>query len=143
MPVEIKRAYDKPSLSDGRRVLVDRLWPRGIKKENARIDHWLKALAPSDGLRKWFHSSANWAIFKKRYFKELSTPQASADLETLYGLLSNHEQVTLIYASKNSERNNAVALKELLDGMKKPPSSSGPAKAMAAPRRMAKRRPSA
>ncbi|HEY2168693.1 MAG TPA: DUF488 family protein [Candidatus Angelobacter sp.] len=140
MPVEIKRAYDKPSLSDGQRVLVDRLWPRGIKKEKARIDHWLKELAPSDGLRKWFHSSANWIIFKKRYFKELSTPEASADLETLYGLLSDHEQVTLVYASKDSERNNAAALKELLDGMKKPPSSSGQAKAMAVPRRMAKRR---
>jgi len=142
MPVEIKRAYEKPSLSDGQRVLVDRLWPRGIKKENARIDHWLRELAPSEGLRKWFHSSANWIIFKKRYFKELSTPEASADLEALYGLLSAHEQVTLVYASKDSERNNAAALKELLDGMKKPPSSSGPAKAMAVPRRMAKRRQS-
>ena len=109
---------------------------------SARIDHWLKELAPSDGLRKWFHSSANWAIFKKRYFKELNTPEASADLEKLYGLLFEYEQVTLVYASKDSERNNAVALKELLDGMKKPPSSSGPARAMAVPRRMAKRRSS-
>ncbi|MGB8130337.1 MAG: DUF488 family protein [Candidatus Angelobacter sp.] len=142
MPVEIKRAYDKPSLSDGQRVLVDRLWPRGIKKEKARIDHWLKQLAPSDGLRKWFHSSANWIIFKKRYFKELNTPAASADLETLYGILFEYDRVTLVYASKDSERNNAVALKELLDGMKKPPSSSGPARAMAVPRRMAKRRSS-
>ncbi|HZE82267.1 MAG TPA: DUF488 family protein [Candidatus Polarisedimenticolia bacterium] len=142
MPVEIKRAYEKPSLADGQRVLVDRLWPRGIKKEKIRIDHWLKELAPSENLRKWFHSSANWIIFKKRYFKELSTPEASADLEMLYGILSEHQQVTLVYASKDSERNNAVALKELLGGMKKPPSSSGPAKAMAVPRRMAKRRPS-
>ena len=142
MPVEIKRAYDKPSLADGQRVLVDRLWPRGIKKEKARIDHWLKELAPSEGLRKWFHSNDNWTVFKKRYFKELSTPEASADLETLYGILSDHEQVTLVYASKDAERNNAVALKELLEGMKKPPSSSGPAKAMALPRRMAKRRQS-
>ena len=140
MPVEIKRAYDKPSLADGQRVLVDRLWPRGIKKEKARIDHWLKELAPSEGLRKWFHSSANWIIFKKRYFKELSTPQASAELETLYRLLYEHEHVTLIYASKDVERNNAAALKELLEGMKKPPSSSGPARAMAVPRRMARRR---
>ena len=142
MPVEIKRAYEKPSLADGQRVLVDRLWPRGIKKEKARIDHWLKELAPSESLRKWFHSSANWIIFKKRYFKELSTAEASAELETLYGILSEHQQVTLVYASKDSERNNAVALKELLEGMKKPPSSSGPARAMAVPRRMAKRRPS-
>lgn len=142
MPVEIKRAYDKPSLSDGQRVLVDRLWPRGIKKENARIDHWLKNLAPSEGLRKWFHSSNNWPTFKKRYFKELSTAEASADLEKLYGLLAEYERVTLVYSAKNVEHNNAVALKELLEGMKKPPSSSGPAKAMAMPRRIAKRRPS-
>jgi len=142
MPVEIKRAYDQPSLSDGRRVLVDRLWPRGIKKESARIDHWLKNLAPSDSLRKWYHASDNWIVFKKRYFKELSTPEASADLQTLYRLLNDHDRVTLIYSSRNVERNNAVALKELLDGMKKPPSSSGPAKAMAVPRRIAKRRSS-
>ncbi|HEY2391916.1 MAG TPA: DUF488 family protein [Candidatus Angelobacter sp.] len=142
MPVEIKRAYEKPSLSDGQRVLVDRLWPRGMKKENARIDQWLKNLAPSEGLRKWFHSSANWVIFKKRYFKELSTPEAAADLQALYGLLNEHDHVTLIYASKDEERNNAAALKELLDGMKKPPSSSGPARAVALPRRIAKRRPS-
>ena len=142
MPVEIKRAYDKPSLADGQRVLVDRLWPRGVKKESARIDHWLKNLAPSESLRKWFHSSANWIIFKKRYFKELSTPEASAELQALYGLLNEHDQVTLIYASRDAERNNAAALKELLEGSKKPPSSSGPAGAMAVPRRMAKRRSS-
>jgi uncharacterized protein YeaO (DUF488 family) len=142
MPVEIKRAYDKPSIADGQRVLVDRLWPRGIKKEKARIDHWLKNLAPSDALRKWYHASDNWPMFKKRYFKELCTPGASGDLELLYGLIATHDRITLIYSSKNFERNNAVALKELLDGMKKPPSSSGPAKAMSMPRRMAKRRPS-
>lgn len=142
MTVEIKRAYEKPSLADGQRVLVDRLWPRGISKEKARIDHWLRNLAPSNTLRKWYHSSANWEAFKKRYFKELHTPEASADLQLLYGLLHKHELITLIYSSRNEERNNAVALKELLDGTKKPPSSSGPAKAMAVPRRMAKRRPS-
>jgi uncharacterized protein YeaO (DUF488 family) len=142
MPVELKRAYDKPSITDGQRVLVDRLWPRGVKKQQARIDYWLKKLAPSDTLRKWYHASENWPVFKKRYFKELSTPEASADLELLYQLIAAHDRVTLVYSSKNSERNNAVALKELLDGMKKPPSSSGPAKAMAVPRRMAKRRPS-
>ncbi len=142
MPVEIKRAYEKPSLADGQRVLVDRLWPRGIKKEKARIDFWLKDLAPSNTLRKWYHSSDNWLLFKKRYFKELSTPEASADLQTLYNLMDQHDRVTLIYSSKNLERNNAVALKELLDGMKKPPSSSGPARTGAMPRRIAKRRPS-
>lgn len=142
MPVKIKRAYDKPSLSDGKRVLVDRLWPHGISKNNARIDQWLKNLAPSDALRKWFHSSENWLVFKKRYFKELCAPEASQELMTLYRVIDESDQVTLIYSSRNTEHNNAVALKELLDGMKKPPSSSGPAKAAAVPRRMAKRRPS-
>jgi uncharacterized protein YeaO (DUF488 family) len=141
MPVEIKRAYEKPSRADGQRVLVDRLWPRGVKKDNARIDHWLKNLAPSDELRKWFHASANWTVFKKRYFRELTTAEASADLETLYGLMSHHDRVTLVFASRDAEHNNAVALKELLEGMRKPPSSSGPARAAAAPARAARRRP--
>jgi uncharacterized protein YeaO (DUF488 family) len=142
MPVAIKRAYEKASLSDGQRVLVDRLWPRGLKKTQARIHQWLKNLAPSDALRKWFHSSANWPVFKKRYFKELSAPEACADLKMLYLLINEHPQVTLIYASADVQHNNAVALKELLEGMKKPPSSSGPAKAAAASGRVAKRRPS-
>lgn len=141
MPVKIKRAYEKPALSDGQRILVDRLWPRGLKKEAARIDHWLKNLAPSDSLRVWFHSSVNWVLFKKRYFKELCTLEASEALSKLYQLLDEHGDVTLIYASANVEHNNAVALKELLEGMKKPPSSSGPAKAAAVPGRMAKQRP--
>jgi uncharacterized protein YeaO (DUF488 family) len=141
MPVTIKRAYEKPVLSDGQRILVDRLWPRGVKKETARIDHWLKALAPSDALRVWFHASQNWAIFKKRYFKELCTQEATEALNKLYELLDEYSDVTLIYASANVEQNNAVALKELLEGMKKPPSSSGPAKAAALPGRMTKRRP--
>ena len=142
MPVDIKRAYDKPSPSDGKRVLVDRLWPRGVSKDEASIDHWLKDLAPTDTLRKWYHQSGNWELFKKRYFKELCTPEASAALETLYNLIEQHARVTLIYSSLDPERNNAAALKELLDGLKKPPSSSGPARAAAIPSRAAKRRPS-
>ena len=142
MPIDIKRAYEPPSRDDGQRVLVDRLWPRGVSKDSARIDHWLKDLAPSDALRQWYHSSGNWVVFKKRYFKELATPQASAALETLYALTHEHPRVTLIYSSRNLERNNATALKELLDGSKKPPASSGPAKAVAIPGRAAKRRPS-
>jgi uncharacterized protein YeaO (DUF488 family) len=142
VPVAIKRAYEKASLADGQRILVDRLWPRGVSKSQARSHHWLKNLAPSNSLRKWFHSSANWVVFKKRYFKELSSDEATADLETLYRLVNEHAQVTLIYASADQQHNNAVALKELLEGMKKPPSSSGPAKAAAASGRVAKRRPS-
>lgn len=142
MPVALKRAYEKASLADGQRVLVDGLWPRGVKKSRAKIDCWLKNLAPSDGLRKWFHTSANWPVFKKRYFKELASEEASADLEILYDIISKHALVTLIYASSDPYHNNAVALKELLEGMKKPPSSSGPAKAAATSGRIAKRRPS-
>ena len=142
MPVEIKRVYEPPSREDGQRVLVDRLWPRGVSKEAASIDHWLKDLAPSDALRKWYHSSSNWVVFKKRYFKELSKPEASAALETLYALAHDHPRVTLIYSSRDIERNNATALKELLDGSKKPPASSGPVKATAVPGRASRRRPS-
>jgi uncharacterized protein YeaO (DUF488 family) len=142
MPVEIKRVYEEPSREDGERVLVDRLWPRGVAKDSARIDHWLKDLAPSDGLRKWYHSSGNWVVFKKRYFKELTSPQALAALETLYALAHQHPRVTLIYSSRNLEHNNASALKELLDGTKKPPASSGPVKAAALAGRASKRRPS-
>ncbi|HEX2327699.1 MAG TPA: DUF488 family protein [Candidatus Angelobacter sp.] len=141
MPVSIKRAYEKPARNDGVRVLVDRLWPRGVKKETARIDEWLKDIAPSDELRKWYHASDDWVGFKKRYYKELGSPEGSAALMGLYDLIDRSRQVTLVYSSSNTERNNAVALKELVDGIRKPPSSSGPAKAAAVPSRMAKRRP--
>ena len=142
MPVAVKRAYEKPASSDGQRVLVDRLWPRGLKKEDAGIHHWLKELAPSDGLRTWFHESGNWLVFRKRYLLELSGPEAAVDLETLYGLLREHDRITLVYAFHDERHNNAVALKELLEGMKKPPSSSGPARAAAAASgRVARRRP--
>jgi uncharacterized protein YeaO (DUF488 family) len=142
MPVTVKRVYEEPSRADGQRVLVDRLWPRGVSKEDAGIDHWLKDLAPSDSLRKWYHASDNWLVFKKRYFKELCSPEASAALETLYALLARHAQVTLLYSSRNVDRNNAVALKELIDGTKKPPASSGPTRAAAIPGRASKRQPS-
>ena len=142
MSVKVKRAYARPSRSDGARVLVDRLWPRGVKKQEARIGHWLKDLAPSDGLRKWFHSSENWQMFKKRYLKELSTPAAMEELMKLYQLTEDHEEVTLVYSSRDVEHNNAVVLKELLEGSKKPPTSSGPVRATAAAGRAAKRRSS-
>jgi uncharacterized protein YeaO (DUF488 family) len=142
MPVVVKRAYDKPAAADGQRILVDRLWPRGIRKDAAKIDHWLKDLAPSTALRKWYHSTANWPLFKKRYFQELSAPEAAADLEQLYRIRNKHRAVTLVYSSRNHERNNAVALKELLEGMRKPPSSSGPSSAAAVSGRASKRRPS-
>jgi uncharacterized protein YeaO (DUF488 family) len=141
MNVTIKRAYEKPSPSDGQRILVDRLWPRGISKARAGIHHWLRELAPSTALRKWYHANNNWIGFKKRYFLELNSDEATEDLETLYNLIHKYRRVTLVYSSKNVDRNNAVALKELVEGMRKPPSSSGPEKPAAAAGRASKRRP--
>lgn len=143
MNVVIKRAYDKPSVSDGVRVLVDRLWPRGLTKEKAGIDHWLRDLAPSDKLRKWYHARPTlWQQFRKRYLQELGSPAASRALEELYVVASASKTTTLVYSSKNDEHNNAVVLRDLLQGMRKPPSSSGPSRAAAGGRvRRSARRP--
>lgn len=139
--ISLKRAYDPASLSDGVRVLVDRLWPRGLTKEKAKIDEWLRNLAPSDTLRKWYHARpSQWMNFRKRYLAELRAPEATAALERLYELANQRRRLTLVFASKNVERNNATVLKDLLDGMRKPPSSSGPAAAAAAGRARAVRR---
>lgn len=140
MDVALKRAYDKPSAADGARVLVDRLWPRGIRKESARLDAWLKDLAPSDELRKWFHARPSMRQqFRKRYLEELREPQATSALEQLYELAGSRKKVTLVFASKNQEFNNAVVLKELLEGMRKPPHTTGPAAAASARVRRASR----
>jgi uncharacterized protein YeaO (DUF488 family) len=110
--IKIKRLYDAPSRNDGYRVLVDRLWPRGISKEKAGIDIWLKDAAPSDELRKWFnHEPQKWSDFKKRYFIELAHKQG-----ILSPVLEKHgESVTLLYAAKDQQHNNAVALKEYIE----------------------------
>jgi uncharacterized protein YeaO (DUF488 family) len=126
MGVVVKRVYEPVSPSDGVRVLVDRLWPRGLKKEDAAVKFWLRELAPSDELRKWFHANLEaWPMFQKRYLKELANEKASAALEKLHLLAAGKRRVTLLYASRNEERNNATVLKELLEGMPKPPSSIG------------------
>lgn len=126
MGVVVKRVYEPASSSDGVRVLVDRLWPRGLKKEDAAVKFWLRDLAPSDELRKWFHANLEaWPMFQKRYLKELANEKASAALEKLHHLAAGKRRVTLLYASRNEERNNATVLKELLEGMPKPPSSVG------------------
>jgi uncharacterized protein YeaO (DUF488 family) len=127
MPVALKRAYDPPSSHDGVRVLVDRLWPRGVKKEAAKVDLWLRDVAPSNELRKWFHERpSQWLAFRKKYLQELTNPEASAALDQLHQLAKRRKPLTLIFSAKNELQNNAVVLKELLDGMKKPPSSTGP-----------------
>ena len=126
MAVAVKRVYDAASSSDGVRVLVDRLWPRGLKKEDAALKFWLREVAPSDELRKWFHENPEeWRMFRKRYLKELVSEEGSAAVEKLHHLAEGKRRLTLLYASRNQEHNNAIVLKELLEGMRKPPSSVG------------------
>jgi len=127
MSVAIKRVYEPAERADGARLLVDRLWPRGLTKERAAVDEWLRDLAPSDELRHWYHARPDyWESFRKKYLKELSRPEAEDALHRLYHLAHKRKRLTLLFASKNEERNNAVVLKELLDGMRKPPTGTGP-----------------
>lgn len=142
MPITVKRVYEKPARADGARVLVDRLWPRGLTKAKAAVDAWLRDLAPSHALRKWFHARpSEWTTFRKRYLRELAEPEAHEALEKLYRLAHGRKQLTLLFASKNEEHNNATVLKDLLNGMRKPPTGTGPAGARAARSRQAKRMP--
>lgn len=111
--IKVKRIYEKAEDADGFRVLVDRLWPRGVKKEEAKLDLWLKDIAPSDELRKWFgHDPAKWEEFKKRYKTELS-PKG----ELLNNLIKDAQgkDVTLLYASRETEHNNVIVLKDVLE----------------------------
>jgi uncharacterized protein YeaO (DUF488 family) len=127
MAIAVKRVYESVSRSDGARVLVDRLWPRGLKKTDIALQEWLRDLAPSNELRKWYHARPEqWLVFRKHYLKELARPEALEELQQLYGLARKRKRVTLLYASKNEQHNNAVVLKDLLDGMRKPPTGTGP-----------------
>ncbi len=113
MRIQTKRVYDPPQSDDGYRVLVDRVWPRNLKKESAQIDEWLKSIAPSTELRKWFaHDPAKWPEFKERYYLELRSNR-----ETVNHLLekANESTVTLLYGAKDREHNNAVCLKGFLE----------------------------
>ena len=141
MTVSLKRVYAEPSPQDGARVLVDRLWPRGLTKKDATLDAWLKDLAPSNELRKWFHAHPQqWSKFRERYLKELSSPAAHDALQTLYDLKEERRHLTLLFASRNEDRNNAVVLKQLVEGDRKPPTGTGPVRAVAAKRARAARR---
>jgi uncharacterized protein YeaO (DUF488 family) len=111
--INLKRIYDPPSRADGKRILVDRLWPRGIKKEDAKLDEWLKDIAPSGELRKWFgHEPDKWSELKTRYQEELAV---KADIVKLLRDAANKGVVTLLFSAKDIERNNAVVLKEVID----------------------------
>ena len=111
-----KRAYDAPEPSDGFRVLVERLWPRGVSKDEAALDLWLKDVAPSPELRKWFgHEPAKWNEFRRRYFEELKGRPEAVEL---LRKKASQGKVTLVYGSRDQEHNAAMALKEFLEGKK-------------------------
>lgn len=113
--LRLKRAYEPVEPDDGRRVLVERLWPRGLRKEQAHFDDWLKDIAPSDSLRKWFHHDPNrWDEFEQRYARELESDDARAALDDLVQRAVS-ETVTLIYSAHDEEHNNAVALKTMIE----------------------------
>ncbi|QEC70235.1 DUF488 domain-containing protein [Panacibacter ginsenosidivorans] len=110
--MQIKRAYEPKEKSDGFRILVDRLWPRGIKKEDMHVDVWLKEIAPSSKLRKWFnHDVKKWKVFTAKYNAEL---KHSTAIEEIIRLTKTHKKVTLIYGAKDEQHNQAVVLKEFL-----------------------------
>ena len=111
--IKIERIYDNPKGNDGFRILVDRLWPRGLSKDKVRIDLWQKDVAPSNSLRKWFgHDEEKWNEFKRRYFKELDK-----NIDSVSTILNKARQgsITLLYGAKEERFNNAVALKEYLE----------------------------
>ena len=113
MPIAIKRVYDEPAPEDGVRILVDRLWPRGLSKEKARVNLWARDVAPSNELRKWYgHEAGRWEEFKRRYFAELAAAEDALE-PVLDRVREGH--VTFVYSSRETELNNAVALREYVE----------------------------
>ena len=116
MEIRTKRIYEAASRSDGRRILIDRLWPRGVSKEKARIDFWARAAAPSDALRKWYrHDPEKWPEFRRRYFAELDgNPEGLRELRTRLG----KQRATLLFGAQEQQLNNATALREYLESLR-------------------------
>jgi len=110
--INLKRAYDPPSPEDGVRILIDRLWPRGVSKKDAALDHWMKDLAPSAELRKWFHHDpTRWSEFVQRYSSEV---EANKPLLDELRSMAQKGQITLVYSARNEQQNNATALKDFI-----------------------------
>jgi uncharacterized protein YeaO (DUF488 family) len=113
--IVIKRIYDDVADTDGQRVLIDRIWPRGVRKESAAIDHWFKEVAPSKELRTWFdHDPERFEEFAQRYEEELSDDDHAEEIDQLIELVHNNERVTLLYAAKDESNNHAVVLQDYL-----------------------------
>jgi uncharacterized protein YeaO (DUF488 family) len=119
LTIRIERIYDNPKGNKGNysfRILVDRLWPRGLSKDKARIDLWQKDIAPSNSLRKWFgHDEKKWDEFKRKYFKELDKKSNNEMIDEIIKMTNEHSSTTLLYGAKEERFNNAVALKEYLE----------------------------
>ena len=116
MIIRIERIYVNPKGDNSFRILVDRVWPRGLSKENTRIDLWLKDIAPSNTLRKWFeHDEKKWDGFKRKYFRELDKKRNSEIIDEIIKMAKGHSSITLLYGAKEERFNNAVALKEYLE----------------------------
>jgi len=111
--IKTKRAYDDTDATDGFRVLVDRLWPRGLSKESLKLDLWMKDIAPSTELRQWYHKNpdGNWEHFREKYLRELKESDA---IDAFANQIKSHKTVTLLYASKDEQHNHARILKEVL-----------------------------
>jgi uncharacterized protein YeaO (DUF488 family) len=141
MMVRLKRVYDPPTPQDGTRILVDRLWPRGLTKQAAALDGWFKDIAPSHELRKWYHAHpVQWSKFREKYLAELTSDTAHAALQQLHDLAHKRRGLTLLFAAKSMDRNHALVLKQLVEGDRKPPTGTGPVRAAAAGRARAARR---
>jgi len=142
MAIQTKRAYEEPSRKDGTRVLVDRLWPRGVSKEKAKIAHWLKDIGSLQRIAPLVpRASLQWPIFRKRYLEELDAPEVVPLVEQLLELANHSRTLTLVYASRMTEKNNATVLRQLIEGTPKPPKSSGPSKVEAGSQRARARAP--
>lgn len=117
MTVKLKRVYDQTAKNDGKRILVDRVWPRGVSKEDAALDEWFKEIGPSKELRQWFnHDSEKFEEFKKKYHKELQDGEQKASYDKLKAIQKENNTITLVYAAKDEEHNQAQVLKEMLEG---------------------------
>ncbi|MFZ6032682.1 MULTISPECIES: DUF488 domain-containing protein [unclassified Melioribacter] len=116
MTIKVKRVYEKPEKEDGYRILVDRLWPRGISKDEAKINMWLKEIAPSDELRKWFsHDPAKWNSFREKYKRELEGKKEI--MKQIKALEKENGIVTLLYSAKDEKHNNAIVLKNIINSL--------------------------
>lgn len=115
MTVKIKRVYEEKSTEDGKRVLVDRVWPRGVSKEKAALDEWFKEIGPTKELRQWFnHDPEKYEAFKTSYKKELQDGEQKAEYDKLKAIEKESDTVTLVYSAKDEEHNQAQVLKEML-----------------------------